>query len=170
MDEVIIEHTWTRSEFVRARYRGIRFTWFDLAYLFVSAVVGLVFSFLLLLLACWAAAMLLGYFFQPYVIWHNAIALREPRRTVINDDGFTIDSLSVTQRLPWSRFVRSKETANFYIVYPKQRAQASPFKKHVFASPQDEARFRSLLRKHTNASLKSNESLDGLAPEAGANF
>ena len=162
-----IEHTWTRSEFVRARYRGVRLTWFDVAYLAVTVVVGLVLKILLFVLAIWAAATLLAYLFQPYVIWHNAIALREPRCTVINDDGFTVNSSSVTQRFPWSRFVRSKETANFYILYPKERTQASPFKKHTFANSQDEARFRSLLRAHTNASLKSNELLDGLAQRGG---
>ena len=163
MDEVVIEKTWQRKEFVHAFRHTARLTLGDvfscIFFIGLGFVSPICFLFLPLYGVVWLA---LNMLVLPVQCWNNVLGLQEPRRTVISDSGIEVSSPSMSFKFDWSRFERSTEKAEFYLLVPKKGPRSSIFLKRNFETDGEEARFRSLLKKHTKSQMKANPDLDAL--------
>jgi hypothetical protein len=161
--EIILEGQWTRSECFRA-IRLSQSWWPESVTAVGVAIVALIFRPHIL----WAlgggalviAMTTISFWAIPGKFWNQGIGTQEPRRSTINDDGIRTKSSSLEIFLEWSRYSRSRETREFYFLRFKRNMFATPIRKASFQTTDDEAFFRSLLRAHTVAKLKTNALLD----------
>jgi hypothetical protein len=163
MDDVIIESLWGRKEFLHAQRRAVRISYLDIVCFLVMLVCALILHVWFL----WLGAVLVMFLVAYYVVipitrWNVGVGIEEPRRTVVNDDGISIESASHSIKLVWSRFKKSTETSEFYFLITKKGNSTTIIRKRTFASDYDQARFRAFLIDHTNAQLRTNPQLDEL--------
>jgi YcxB-like protein len=161
MDDVVVEYIWTRDEWIKGVRRSARVTIYQALWVLIIAVISIFVHIFVFALALGVVLWILLWILGPIFSWKRVAGIQESRRVVFADNGITTTTSSKTWTVPWSTFSRSKETADYYLLFGKRPA-ASPFKKSIFPCPVDEARFRSLLRSHTRASLNPNTRADDL--------
>ncbi|MGA2970882.1 MAG: YcxB family protein [Acidimicrobiales bacterium] len=162
MEDVIVESQWERKEFLHAQRRAVRFSYVDFV-IFGIILVGLVvLQYFFWLGVAFAVFLVAYYLVLPITRWNVGVGVEEPRRTIVNDEGISIESSSFCVKLVWSRFKKSTETSEFYFLISKKGNSTTIVRKRTFASDYDQARFRAFLLDHTNAQLRTNRQLDDL--------
>lgn len=80
--------------------------------------------------------------------WSRNPSLREPRTVTLDEQGVRIETAAWSSDSQWSRFSRKLESDSTYQLFWKTGALTVP--KRSFATPADEARFRSLVADHVS--------------------
>ena len=168
MDEVTAEYSWTRSDYFRAVRRCARGTRSDALFLLFTLVIAITLHIILFVLCIdtllWA---LVSYVIRPIVAWNRTAGIKEPRRVKFSDAGIVTSITASTSTVEWSRFPRSRELSEYYLLIRNKYPVATPIKKAFFSTSLDESKFRMLLKRHTKASLRTNPGLDALTSEVG---
>lgn len=166
MEDLIVEYRWTRSEFYRAVRKSARVTYLEGLFILVAAALSIFFHIVIFsVLFCIVLWALLSYVLRPLLWWKKVPGMKELRQVSFSDKGITTATTSRITAVAWSRFDRSRETSDYYLIIRDKSSVAIPFRKSIFVNSVDEARFRSLLRIHTNTSLRPNAELDKLVSE-----
>jgi hypothetical protein len=153
MDEVKVETKWDRHDYVRAIRRGYRLSVSDIVIVGACGLAGYgIHEFLLTAAVGMVGALAIDYVILPNRVWKVGLGLGETRSMIFSESGLRVISQSMTLNVPWSRIVRSRETANFYYLYTKMSPMPSPIRKSSFTNSQDEDHFRSMLTEQTKYS------------------
>lgn len=161
MDDIEISEKWNRNEFIHSRMYDSSMSWWDAAYWIGLAILAWRQGEYLLTLGVGTVLYLfLTLIFKPTLLWNSLRGLSEPLVTKISEDGISVTNGSVTVFEEWSTFSKSIEKPDFYILRKRGREPYSAFRKRAFVSRADEARFRALLRSHTQSSLREDPLLD----------
>ncbi|MGD1011411.1 MAG: hypothetical protein ABR925_02575 [Acidimicrobiales bacterium] len=171
MDQAVAEFTWDEAERATAlrRYGFLR----TFALCMVLGAVGFFGSGILLVvlgkpagwLLCAAGVVYIGYSMVavrtiPRRLWENTPGIQDPRRVVFSGEGVTTRTKGTAHSETWERYKCVSERDGWYL-FGRTRLIAAEFvPRRAFASPRDEAMFRSIARLHARESLVANSLLD----------
>lgn len=165
MQQMTFQAPWERGEFFRARWRNLRFGWRDVLYLVIFGVFAWR-SRDYLFFAIFAIVFypLLKLFWETTLVWNQMRPFQGKVITTFSDQGIAsiMESESIAE--DWSTYPGSRETSEFYLLRSASRRPQIAVRKRLFDTQQDEAWFRTLLRAHTKATLRSRPDLDSTDP------
>ena len=93
----------------------------------------------------------------PTRCWRRNTWIRGPQRLAFSDEGIETQSTVSEGRSQWALLKGSYENTSCYMLLTSGRASYMILPKRAFTSPQDVARFRQLLERHTEAHLWSRD-------------
>jgi hypothetical protein len=165
MESVVTQGKWNRKDLSRSLRLSYRFKFNDAIFIGGFLAIGwalhqiLLFGILAIILN-----ISINTWLGSILAWTLAKKVREHKVTTVSDEGISTVGESFSAQTPWSAFAKSKESTDFYILQKYQRGLFDTFfRKKAFTSRSDEARFRSFLRLHTDASLLADPILDRLS-------
>ncbi len=159
VEPIVIETQYERSEFIRIQRRRVRPRISDLAIpVYWIAMIEFFQILWITITACmiiflFLIQMVSSNFVMPAKTWKSGIGTQEHRTTTFSDDGIEQSSPSLTWKQDWSRYKKSSEDSKYYLLKGSRSVVNFCCRKSSFATPEDEARFRALLRKHTDSSV-----------------
>jgi len=162
MDEVKFEGKWERSEYIRAIRKGNRPSWPDALIVIAMVIFGSLAhqSLVIYTIAGIVLVAVVNLIILPRTLWSRSIGIEETRQSTFSDSGILTSSTSQTVNLAWSRIRQVRESPDYYFLRLVKYPVPIPIRKSSFNSLDDEACFRSILGRNTNASLKLNPQLD----------
>jgi hypothetical protein len=164
VDDVVVDFQWGRSEFLRLyRKRGLprSFRRFYRAGLF-TILCAILEQFLGADTAAWifyilgASELTLGMCFiwyLPLSTWKKGKVVQGPRRLTFSNDRITVSTEVTDTSQSWELWPISEEWSDFYLLRRAKQSFPLTVPKRGFHSPEDQARFRQLLRTHTSCKL-----------------
>lgn len=87
-----------------------------------------------------------SYWFRPWRAARRSPAVGLDHSVTIDENGIAVDTTLATNHLKWPLFTRAVETREGYLLYMGKRFTGFP--KRAFASGEDEARFREMVKEH----------------------
>jgi hypothetical protein len=113
----------------------------------LPAVWGIIFPPLFMFLVCYVSP-----YFGARSLYKNNANFKGEIRYSFSDDGVTIEVTTARSELQWSSFVQVRETRDFFLLFVR-KTMAHIVVKRAFASQEEIAEFRDLVRRHVKKTL-----------------